>query len=83
MDQFKFEGGQRTLFLGMIAVGVISMILTFLGDDMFHTRFWTNYLHNTVFFLGISFALLFAYCAFTLAYAGWFVNFKRIWEAYA
>ena len=83
MDKFKFEGGQRTLFLGMIAVGVVSMVLTFFGDDALHTRFWTNYLHNTVFFLGISFALLFAYCAFTLAYAGWFVNFKRIWEAYS
>ena len=82
MNQFKFEGAQKSLFLGMMAVGVVSMVLTFLGDDALHTRFWTNYLHNTVYFTGIAFVMLFAYCAFTLAYAGWFVNFKRIWEAY-
>ena len=83
MNQFKFEGRQKTLFIGMMIVGVICMGLTFVSDDALHTRFWTNYLHNTVFFTGISFVLMFAYCAFTLAYAGWFVNFKRIWEAYA
>jgi len=82
MDQFKFEGNQKSLFIGMMAVGLVCMALTFFGDDALHTRFWTNYLHNTVFFTGISFALLFAYCAFTLAYAGWFVTFKRVWEAY-
>ncbi len=83
MNQFKFEGRQKSLFIGMMIVGLICMGLTFVSDDALHTRFWTNYLHNTVFFLGISFVLMFAYCAFTLAYAGWFVNFKRIWEAYS
>jgi hypothetical protein len=59
------------------------MISTFLfDDDALHTRFWTNLLHNAVFFTGISFVILFAYSAFISAYAGWFVNFKRVFEAY-
>ena len=45
-------------------------------------RFWTNFLHNSVFFTGIAGIAGFAYCAFTTAYAGWFVQFKRIWEAF-
>jgi len=45
-------------------------------------RFWTNFLHNTVFFVGISFMACFAYAAFTTAYAGWFVQFKRLWESF-
>ena len=40
-------------------------------------------MHNTVFFTGIAFALLFFYAASTVAYAGWFVNFKRVFEAYS
>ncbi len=46
-------------------------------------RFWTNLLHNSVFFLGIAFIAGFAYCAFTTAYAGWFVQFKRVWESFS
>ena len=84
MNQFTFEGSQKRLFLGMIAVGLACMAATFLfDDDALHTRFWTNFLHNTVFFTGIAFVILFFYCASTLAYAGWFVNFKRVFEAYA
>jgi len=68
----------------MIAVGLVCMASTFLfDDDALHTRFWTNFLHNTVFFTGIAFVILFFYCASTLAYAGWFVNFKRVFEAYS
>jgi len=84
MNQFTFEGSQKRLFLGMIAVGLACMAATFLfDDDALHTRFWTNFLHNTVFFTGIAFVILFFYCASTLAYAGWFVNFKRVFEAYS
>jgi len=83
-NQFTFESGQKRLFLGMIALGVVCMLATFMfDDDALHTRFWTNFLHNTVFFTGISFIMLFIYAAFTSAYAGWFVNFKRVFEAYS
>ncbi len=84
MKEFTFEGSQKRLFIGAIILGIICMAATFLfDDDALHTRFWTNFLHNTVFFTGIAFISLFVYSAFTIAYAGWFVNFKRIWEAYS
>ena len=84
MKEFTFEGRQKSLFIGAMILGLVCMAATFLfDDDALHTRFWTNFLHNTVFFTGIAFISLFVYSAFTVAYAGWFVNFKRIWEAYS
>jgi hypothetical protein len=50
-------------------------------EDMSHLRFWTNYLHNSVFFVGIAFcAVLFLACH-ALAWGGWVVVFKRVNEA--
>ncbi|MEM1121818.1 MAG: hypothetical protein AAGJ18_15310, partial [Bacteroidota bacterium] len=84
MKQFTFESSQKQLFIGMIGLGIACMLATFFfDDDALHTRFWTNFLHNSVFFTGIAFVLLFFYAASTLAYAGWFVNFKRVFEAYS
>jgi hypothetical protein len=83
MNTFTFEAKHKTLFLGAIGLGLLCMILTFVTDDALHTRFWTNYLHNTVFFTGIAFISLFIIAAFTTAWAGWYVQFKRIYEAFS
>ncbi len=81
---FTFPTSAKTLLLGGVLLGVISLALTyFMFDDELHTRFWTNFLHNSVFFTGIAFISLFIYCAFTTAFAGWHTVMKRIWEAYA
>ena len=81
--QFTFEGRQKAVFGGMMAVGALCLGLTFMNDDEFHTRFWTNFLHNSVFFTGISFTALFLLCALMTAYSGWQTVIKRIWEAYS
>lgn len=83
MNQFIFTSKQRnTLFIAM-GIGLISMILTWLGDDANHTRFWSNFLHNSVFFLGISVMAAFFIAVCVTAYAGWHTTFKRVWEAYS
>lgn len=89
MKQFVFESKQKTLFLSMMGLGVLCLILSFiaepsqLAEGHFHQRFWTNFLHNATFFTGISFMITFVIAAFTLAYAGWYVVFKRLWEAFS
>ncbi len=83
MNQFVFEGRQKMLFLGMMGVGLLCMLLTFfVADDELHTRFWTNYLHNATFFTGIAFVTLFFVSACITAWAGWYVQMKRIWESF-
>jgi len=69
-----------TLIVGMI-VGLLCLVLTFIGDDGLHTRFWSNFLHNSVFFTGIALMAGFFMCASITAWAGWYVVFKRIWES--
>lgn len=67
----------------MMGLGVLCLLLTFVTDDALHTRFWSNYLHNTVFFTGIGFISLFILSAFITSWAGWYVVMKRIWEAFS
>jgi len=85
MNQFIFEARQKTVLIGFMILGLLCLGITFFADAgvPFHTRFWTNYLHNTVFFTGIAFMSLFILSAFTTAWAGWYVNMKRIWEAFS
>ncbi len=83
MDQFVFDAKKRWVLGGGMILGVLCLIATFFVDDQFHTRFWTNYLHNSVFFTGIALMSLFILSAFTAAFAGWSTLVKRIWEAYS
>lgn len=83
MNQFTFETRQKQVLIGFMALGVLCLGLTFLGDDVYHSRFWSNFLHNSVFFTGIAFISLFVLAAFATAHAGWHTVLKRVWEAYA
>ncbi|HMQ49190.1 MAG TPA: hypothetical protein PKA00_17135 [Saprospiraceae bacterium] len=83
MDQLNFTGKHKTVLIGFMILGLVCMGLTFAFDDELHTRFWSNYLHNSVFFTGIAFISVFVLAAFITALAGWHVIFKRVWEAYA
>ncbi len=79
--QFVFDGKlKRNLIIGM-AIGVLSLAWSAVGDDAFYTRFWTNYLHNAVFFTGIAFTAMFFLSGQITAFAGWMVAIKRLWEA--
>jgi len=71
---------RMTLIIGMV-IGVLCLALTWVGDDALHTRFWSNYLHNSVFFTGIALMAGFFMCASITAWAGWYVVFKRVWES--
>jgi hypothetical protein len=84
MNQFSFESKQKSVLIGGMILGLVCLIATWwVGDDGHHTRFWSNFLHNSVFFTGIAFLALFINAAFVTALAGWYVVFKRIFEAYS
>ena len=81
MKQFVFTGREKTVLFAGMGLGVLCLLLTFLFDDVYHSRTWSNYLQNTAYFLFMAFTALFALSAFTTAYAGWFIVLKRVWEA--
>lgn len=82
MNQYTFSGTAKTVSIGAMIVGVVSMLLTwFVGADDLQSRFWSNFLHNGTFFLGISMMAFFFITVCITAYAGWASVFKRVWEA--
>ena len=84
MENFVFSSRAKTVTGGTAILGLVLLIVSYFvdGGEGHHMRFWTNLLHNAAFFTGISFIACFAYGAFTTAYAGWFVQFKRVWESF-
>lgn len=89
--QFEFTGGQKKFFIGLIAVGLVSMLITwFIEPGMYpsevpgkyvHSIFWTNFFHGAYMFTGVAFAALLFIATHALAYGGWHTAFKRIPEA--
>ena len=82
MGQYQVSSKLRTLCIGLMILGLVCMGITFFTDDAHHSRFWSNFLHNSSFFTGIAFMALFFYCANIIAFSGWYTQFKRIWESY-
>lgn len=83
MNQFTLAGRERTFLMSFMILGLVCLGITYFIDDAHHTRFWSNFLHNSVFFTGVAFLALMFYAANLIALSGWHVVFKRIWEAYA
>lgn len=80
MSSIQLPSKDKTILGILGAIGVISLIVIFLNDDEFHTRLWTNLLHNGVFFTLISLMAIFFICISVTAYAGWNVVFRRVWD---
>lgn len=79
-NKFEYTAKLRNLFLGMLVIGVVLVVIGMVtGASM--DRFWSNYLHNTLYFLGISVLAVFFLAAHQIGMAGWHITVKRIPEA--
>ncbi|MEE9439628.1 MAG: hypothetical protein V3V14_11550 [Saprospiraceae bacterium] len=81
MNQFVFKSSAKSFLIAFIVLGILCSGITWFSDDEMHTRFWSNILHNSVFFTGIALMSVFFLSVCITAYAGWHVVFKRVWEA--
>jgi len=82
-ETFVFEGKAKIFTFALMGIGVLCLALSWFSgtEDMHHMRFWTNYLHNSVFFVGIAFAAVLFISTHTMAWGGWHTVFKRVPEA--
>lgn len=82
-EHFEIPGRYKQWSFGLIGVGVLSLIIGFVlyGGTDHGTRFWASLLQNSVYFLLITNAAMFFFCATTLAYGGWTLTFRRVTEA--
>ena len=69
MNQYTLTASHRNVLFGAMGLGIVCLILTWIGDDAYHTRFWTNFLHNSVFFTMIYAMAVFFIAEFITAYA--------------
>lgn len=84
MNEYTFPTKVRNILIGGIGLGVICLALSFFMDGLdHHPRFWSNFLHNSVFFTGISLMATFFIAVCITAWAGWYTVFKRVWEAFS
>jgi len=84
MNEFTFTGKARLVLLIGMGVGLICLGLSYFMDDIaHHPRFWSNFLHNSVFFTGIALMATFFIAVCITAWAGWYTVFKRVWEAFS
>lgn len=87
-DQFIIPKRYNTVSLGLIAIGILSIIILFIthgvsSDPHVQVRFWASLLQNSVYFLLVVNAVIFFICATTLAWGGWQLAFRRVTEAIA
>jgi hypothetical protein len=86
-ERFEMTSGFRMWSRGLIGVGVLSLIIGFVvygtGDDAHQAKFWGVLLHNSIYFLMVTNAVMFFFAATTLAMAGFQISFKRVTEAIA
>src|SRR3954464_13812238 len=84
-EQYEVTGGLRTWSLGLMGVGILSVIIGIFvygtGDEHHQARFWATMLQNSIYFLLIVNAVMFFICATTLAMGGWQMSFRRVSEA--
>ncbi|WP_235297034.1 hypothetical protein [Portibacter marinus] len=85
ITEYNFTGTSRLVLLIGMGLGVVCMILSFFldGGVEHHARFWSNFLHNSVFFTGIALMATFFIAVCITAWAGWYTIFKRVWEAFS
>src|SRR5689334_22468366 len=85
-EQFVRTKGYNTWSMGLMAVGIVSIIILFVthgakSDQREQARFWASLLQNSVYFLLVTNAVMFFICATTLAWGGWQISFRRVSEA--
>ncbi len=84
MNRFEFSKRLKVGLSAGIIVGIMSLFIEYFSfGDKYRTQFWSDVLLNATYFIGISLMALFALSAFITSWAGWYVVFKRLLEAFS
>ena len=90
-EKFIVPKRYNTIAYALMAIGIIAIIVLYIythsggGDAAYKqrrdARFWASLLQNSVYFLLVTNAAMFFFCATTLAWAGFQMSFRRVTEA--
>jgi hypothetical protein len=85
-QNFEIPKRYNTLAIALMVIGVLAILGLYLthgtsSDPHERARFQASLLQNSVYFLLVVNAVMFFFCALTLAWAGWQMSFRRVTEA--
>jgi hypothetical protein len=89
-NNYTFTSRAKNITIGLMAIGLVTIIAGFLGDhapegvsheEYHHTRFWANMLVNSYFYMGIPLLATFFIAIQYVAEVAWSVAVKRVFEA--
>ncbi|NOT50957.1 MAG: quinol:cytochrome C oxidoreductase [Chitinophagaceae bacterium] len=85
-EQFIIPKRYKTFSIALMVIGLLTIVGLYVthgskSDAHEQSRFWGSLLHNSVYFLLITNAVMFFICATTLAWGGWQMSFRRVSEA--
>ena len=90
-EKFIVPKRYNTIAYALMAIGIVAIIVLYIythtggGDEAYKqrrdARFWASLLQNSVYFLLVTNAAMFFFCATTLAWAGFQMSFRRVTEA--
>ena len=84
-ERFEIPSGFRMWSIGLMGAGVLSLIIGYFlygnGNEAQQTRFWAALLQNSIYFLLVVNAVMFFFCAVTLAMGSFQMTFRRVTEA--
>lgn len=78
--QFEIPSKMKTWSLGLIVIGLLSIIVGFATKSN-PVDFWGTLMYNSIFFLLVANAAMFFLCLLTIAWGGWQTSFRRVMEA--
>ena len=81
MDQFTFTDKSKKIFIGLILIGVLSIIYGIIDSDISGHRIWTSALINGWFFFSTALMGTVFIAINSASQSGWIVVLKRVFEA--
>tara|TARA_R110002050_G_scaffold245367_1_gene382959 strand:+ start:25394 stop:26590 length:1197 start_codon:yes stop_codon:yes gene_type:complete len=81
MDQFTFTDKSKKIFIGLMLIGVLSIIYGVIDGDISGHRIWTSALINGWFFFSTALMGTVFIAINSASQSGWIVVLKRVFEA--
>jgi hypothetical protein len=80
-NKFVFDSRIKMVLYGMIAVGLIALLVGLFSDGVADSRFWANLLLNNYYFLALALGGVFFVSVHEMGESGWQTSIQRIPEA--
>lgn len=80
-NKFVFDKKIKIVLFGMIAIGLVALVIGLVNESVVESRFWANLLLNGYYFLALSLGGAFFVSVHAMGESGWQTSLQRVPEA--